>query len=1326
MSQVRLSNDLALLGDKVLSAFHKASKQFIRLRDSRNTPLPYETACQTEGQRFQLWCINLGLFQPSHRSLDYRLRLNESVRSLVAALLNDLCLALDDLNSELSRGIDDDTKPHTTSIYAAAKEDIDARLSPHDKQDQASGSSSTEADEEDLMKLYLEDVVDINDELMKVAMQIRSPNLRKLHKNFQRRGGDCDEEHGYTKILQSFRKKGIKQGILSARRHAQFLNQTDLCLELRDSDEFLVDRFSKANDHRRQQFEYWKTNRLQSVRSTTVAAAKTDVENSVAKPVTQSLLTPMTEVTLVKSAPATMSMPSVSLLAPEFEVRSVRSAKTHQSRGLTVHEPSGNLIVWPEVPSTVHIGKEFECPLCYFLCPREQGSGEAWRVHLKHDLSPYSCTYPDCAQPDALYESRDQWIQHEQWNHVCIWRCPKDNAEFDDVPSYREHVGSQHPTDMDQLLTEGVLATQRFLVEQQSRCCPICDVDLNGSQEIYDHIGSHLESVALLAIPSLRDPDSESTSDGATSEAAREDAEGSRKNDFDKTVPLIFPENEQTDTYSDKGQKSSRLDFGSQLAKLPEQTRDHFSWLEDVTPDQIQEPLSEYDNRVERLDTLRKPLPAKLPCYMVPCTRDENFYGRDDILQALTSILLPSNAGYSSDSKSVKSAYLIGLGGIGKSSIAREFALTRRNSFDAIFWITADGVAKLERGFVEIATILGLSNSAEFSNPVILREIAKGWLEHTRIGFGQDENSNVDRNASWLIIFDDVDQPEILKNYWPVSSTGSILLTTRNSGLESVLNHPMTRIEVEPFNDQESAILLQRLSGNTDENGAQELAHKLGGHPLAIAQTANSIRLTKATFAEYHEISGYQRDITELQVLDTLHPAALALLNVCAVLDSDCIQERIFTESIPRQDILSGLLTSKKSYHGVLKATSRTSLMKRQGEGNLSIHRLVGNLVWSNLDSRSRLAVLSAAIVLLNKVWGPSLTGQRHVLTAHEKHAELVPHIYKVQDIIEEMDSSLDVSTNNRFTRLLVEAGWCQHEGSGDPAADKILNLTTRIDHEEDPQLCFDMYHLLSDIASDTNMASETLQYAVGMDVNSTKCSQSMLRQAIAHNQLGVAAVLTKNYDTAIKHFVDSINRYRDVPEYWDGMDEDPRVNLGFVHWILGELKKANQILEDCLEARERRFGALDQESYHIGRVLHALGNVRFDQGRLEESKELHENALTQYDWALGTGHHKTADLCHKVAQHCIRRHEYVRAVKQLRYALRMYQFDREVRAPEIARTTFLFAIVMGKLGKRAVAVKFAQQARKMRNEILGVVEKTLEKKLTEKDFDELVSLFSR
>ena len=165
---------------------------------------------------------------------------------------------------------------------------------------------------------------------------------------------------------------------------------------------------------------------------------------------------------------------------------------------------------------------------------------------------------------------------------MCFWRCPKDEIEFEDLSAYEDHIITQHPAATaagNKILSDGVLETQRFLTEQPSRSCPFCDVDLEGVEEMYDHIGGHLETVAMLAIPTLDDRDLQSNPDAASSEAAGRDVDGSRKNDFEKALPVLFPENHHPDHQPPAEQQMSGSNFERLLAGLPRQEAfDTLAW----------------------------------------------------------------------------------------------------------------------------------------------------------------------------------------------------------------------------------------------------------------------------------------------------------------------------------------------------------------------------------------------------------------------------------------------------------------------------------------------------------------------------------------------------------------------------------------------------------------------------------------------------------------------------------------------------------------------------------------------------------------------------
>lgn len=626
---------------------------------------------------------------------------------------------------------------------------------------------------------------------------------------------------------------------------------------------------------------------------------------------------------------------------------------------------------------------------------------------MKHDLCPYICTFPDCPQPDTLYESRDQWIQHEQWSHMCFWRCPKDDIEFEDLPSYKIHVIAQHPVaaEKNPLLSEGVLATQRFLAKQPSRSCPFCDVDLDSVGEMYDHIGSHLETVALLAIPQLDDRELQPNSDAASLVAAGKDAGGSRKNDFDETLPVVFPENYDSDECSTAEQGLSSSDFEFHLARVPEQQQD--------------ERLSGHWQR------------AKFPCFMMDThTRNQDFFGRGGVLQALDNVLLPSLY-RQFDTKKSRHAALCGMGGIGKTSIAVEFAFSRRVHFDAVFWVNAATLPKLEHSFAEIAVKLGLVETWESSDHVILRELVKDWLENPQKPVIEDNHSMIHVEAHWLLIFDGADQPEILHDYWPLPNTGSILTTSRDPLSKSINSFTTAGIDLLSFEDEESAAFLQRLcpedDGHVEIDAFNSLARMSGGIPLMICRMASFIRHHKLTFANYLSmcradpglLDGLFDDVGAsvwTTAIEGTEPRPRALLEICAVLDARHIEERLFTSSIPNKDVLSGLLRSKSTYLSARAVLLQQSLVEYSSiRESLCIHRVIQNSVWSHVGAEHESAVLSAAIHLLY-----------HTLQnlTHHNNLKIVRHAIRLGGLVGKTDRDLDRSVQIQLAEILVRAGW--------------------------------------------------------------------------------------------------------------------------------------------------------------------------------------------------------------------------------------------------------------------------------------------------------------
>ncbi|KAJ5406075.1 tetratricopeptide repeat domain-containing protein [Penicillium sp. CMV-2018d] len=748
---------------------------------------------------------------------------------------------------------------------------------------------------------------------------------------------------------------------------------------------------------------------------------------------------------------------------------------------------------------------------------------------------------------------------------------------------------------------------------------------------------------------------------------------------------------------------------------------------------------------------------AKLPCFMLDTpVRNDAFYGRKSIIKNLDECLLPPTKTtlFSQDEMYQRHVVLCGTGGIGKTSIAIEYVFSRRERFDAIFWIRSDEPSKLEQDFGRIAIELGLQDANEPFNPVICRELAKGWLENPTKVLDQENDIISQVDIRWLIVFDNADSPGLLQDYWPLSYNGSILVTSRDPLSKNSPSIASKSIDVAPLDDIEAAELLQRLSCVTkDVDFSIKIARKLGGLPLAISQMAAVIRYQYLSFPELYEWyeDGTGRgdlltldavsprpeargNIASIWAIEQLGPHAACLLEICTMLDPDCIQERLFASNLGEVGCLEHFPTTTLTYLAARADLIRRSLIAHNPENRqFRVHRVLQDSVLSKMSLSRMLRVFSFAVNLVLAAWGDTPLAQRHVISLARARDGLFPHALVLKRMYEKNYRGKSHEFSMQLAKLMNEAGWYQHERGNSEDIKPFFNLALEICRQtsdsRSSEVLADIHYGLGAVANETNDGKSCLYHNEQLlklrhDVFSST-GKGDIRLANAHNQFGIALVMNREYEKAIYAFETSIGVYRGLEDYWLSMDHNPRTNMGFTYWIIGNLDRAEQILRDLLHDRETKFGVNDRESFRTGRVYHGLGNILYDRGLFEESENWHHRALSHYQATIGNIHHKTADLCHRVAQHCLRRGEMDYARTLIDQALKVYGLRQSVFLPELARTTFLKAHLATHLGEVLEATDLFNKAKEMRSQIPHAPLKP-DASLKEADFDELVTFWSR
>src|SRR5205814_2320241 len=131
------------------------------------------------------------------------------------------------------------------------------------------------------------------------------------------------------------------------------------------------------------------------------------------------------------------------------------------------------------------------------------------------------------------------------------------------------------------------------------------------------------------------------------------------------------------------------------------------------------------------------------------------FTGRRDILSDLRKRL--TNRGRTALAQAIS-----GLGGIGKTQTAVEYAYRYRDKYQAVLWLNAESSLALKTGGGELARRLLLPHPEGDLDQAV--QAVRRWLE---------------THSGWLLVLDNADDPAMVGPFLPDTEHGHILLTSR-------------------------------------------------------------------------------------------------------------------------------------------------------------------------------------------------------------------------------------------------------------------------------------------------------------------------------------------------------------------------------------------------------------------------------------------------------------------------------------------------------------------------------------------------------------------
>jgi hypothetical protein len=326
--------------------------------------------------------------------------------------------------------------------------------------------------------------------------------------------------------------------------------------------------------------------------------------------------------------------------------------------------------------------------------------------------------------------------------------------------------------------------------------------------------------------------------------------------------------------------------------------------------------------------------------------RNKNFTGRKDLLDQL-------RVGVATDVTAVVPHALHGLGGVGKTQVAIEYAYRYQSDYDVVWWISADQPVLVRSSLAALAPHLGLPPATATG----IEEAATAVLDALRRGIPYDR---------WLLIFDNADQPEDINDIIP-RGPGHVLITSRNHRWQSVVDTVLVNV----FSRAESvAFLNKRVSNAISEPDATQLAQELGDLPLALEQAGALQAETGMSVDEYLQLlkeqtsellaeskpSEYPVSMTaawklSVSKLNEQLPEAVQLLRCCAFFGAEPIPRDVFMRAIQTvQPQLSGLLAKPILLTRAIRELGRFALAWIDTVSRtIQVHRLIQALLREEL-----------------------------------------------------------------------------------------------------------------------------------------------------------------------------------------------------------------------------------------------------------------------------------------------------------------------------------------------------------------------------------------
>jgi tetratricopeptide (TPR) repeat protein len=631
----------------------------------------------------------------------------------------------------------------------------------------------------------------------------------------------------------------------------------------------------------------------------------------------------------------------------------------------------------------------------------------------------------------------------------------------------------------------------------------------------------------------------------------------------------------------------------------------------------------------------------------VPYQRNPYFTGREDVLTHLHDLLTRKQIVVA-----IAQHALCGLGGIGKTQTVLEYVYRYGSEYQAIFWIKADTRENLFADFLSLAQLLVLPERDAQDQAVVNAAIGRWLQEH----------------IGWLLVFDNADDLEIMREVLPTGCQGHVLLTTRAQAMGRVAH----RLEVEEMSLKTGALFLLRRAGLIDPDAplekasekdrvlAEGIVQELGGLPLALDQAGAYIEETASNLQEYLDFyhtyrlallqrrGGLTTDHPESVAttwrlsftrIENSDPVAASLLRLCAFLDPDAIPEELLFAGLQQLDGSMSEIHQLRFIEAI-GSLLRFSLVRRNADTHtITVHRLIQSVVRDNLLPDQQSEWIHKTVVLLSEVF-PSAAQ----VTSWPLCEKFLPHALLCAHWMERADI-----TSMQAASLLDMVGYYLNMRARYEIAMPLFQRALRLREQVLGELHPDTAQTLSNLAylyHHQDLFEEAMHFLQrSLSIRQQVLGMEHPETATSLNALGLLYRDQERYEEAEPFFQRALAIRKQIFGTGHPQTAHSLSNLAWLYRNLGKYQEAEPLYEQSLAIRKQILGADHPDT---ATSLNGLALLYAAQKKYAKAESLFQQALVIRKQVLGTKHLHTTQSMNALALLYCEQGEYEEAERLL------------------------------------------------------------------------------